>query len=465
MFIIFGILIIITGIAMLIIRPTLNTEEVVVEENRWGDKEVQSAAHPMLLWFSPLKSIAVMVLGLVLMLSDGLFMYGERGHQYLLVYPNGTVDAIMSPGIKVKWFARVDPWQQFIDVKAVEEGQDAEYDEIEGLMSPIGIRFIDQVTANGIVSIRFQLPNDKQSFIDMAIEFRSMENLVYNTLIPTISEQLKQTGYMFAAQDYISGSAQSFRQTFEETLKSGTYVVKKTEIKDTIFSEIQIKGQRMVKEIQTSYLVEKVLVNGIPKRIPHEITKNNIIVSQVIVDNINLEATFKQRLEAQRDESAKRQLEQQKIETAKSTQQRVVAEGERDKAKEKVTQELAQVKTLIAIETKRKEEITKKELAAIALETQKLNSQALKVKKDAEAYANKKLVTAGLTPQESAKIWKETQIGVAKAMAGPNGLTLPQMYMSGESGKSGNSTDMMSQILMMMMAQKSLDDVGHLPNK
>ena len=88
------------------------------------------------------------------------------------------------------------------------------------------------------------------------------------------------------------------------------------------------------------------------------LTKNNIIVSQVIVDTINLEGEFKKRLQAQRDESAKRQLEQQKIETARSTQLRVVAEGERDKAKEQVTQELAQVKTLIAIETKKKEEVT-----------------------------------------------------------------------------------------------------------
>lgn len=68
-------------------------------------------------------------------------------------------------------------------------------------------------------------------------------------------------------------------------------------------------------------------------------SENNIIVSQVIVDNIELEATFKQRLEAQRDESAKRQLEQQKVETTKDAQQRIIAEGERDKAQERVNQE------------------------------------------------------------------------------------------------------------------------------
>ena len=38
-------------------------------------------------------------------------------------------------------------------------------------MKPIGIRFIDQVTAKGVVSLRFQLPLDKESFIEMAIKF------------------------------------------------------------------------------------------------------------------------------------------------------------------------------------------------------------------------------------------------------------------------------------------------------
>ncbi len=95
--------------------------------------------------------------------------------------------------------------------------------------------------------------------------------------------------------------------------------------------------------------------NGIPKRVPNEITKNGILVAQVVVDDIILEETFKKRLEAQRDESAKRQLEQQKIKTAKDAQARIIAEGERDKAAERVAQEKEQVKALIAIETKLKQ--------------------------------------------------------------------------------------------------------------
>ena len=45
-----------------------------------------------------------------------------------------------------------------------------------------------------------------------------------------------------------------------------------------------------------------------------------------------------------------------------------------------------QVKALIAIETKLKQEETNKKLAAIALETERLNAEKKKVTADAEAY-------------------------------------------------------------------------------
>ena len=173
---------------------------------------------------------------------------------------------------------------------------------------------------------------------------------------------------------------------------------------DTVYSDIEAQ-RREIKEIKTRYLVEKVLdENGFPIRIPHEITQNNIIVSQVIIDAVELEPTFKQRLEAQRDESAKRQIEQQKVETAKAAQSRIIAEGERDKAAERVAQEKEQVKQLIAIETKLKQEKTNKELAAIALETERLLSSKRKVAADAKAYENTKLVSAGFNTTRKSRV-------------------------------------------------------------
>lgn len=419
-----GIVIILFGLLMFYLRPQLS------DENQFEDGVlVRRKAPPFLLMFTKRISLVMAGAGLMIAMLPYLFFWAEPGYQYFLVYPTGHSDVVMNLGIKFRGFAKVVPWQKYIDVKVVEYGD--ELKDIEGLMKPIPIRFIDQVTAEVKISGRFQLPTVEEDFITLAIKYRTMDNLIQNTLIPTIREQTNNTGYMFAAQDYISGEAQSFRQTLDEQLKDGAYAVIKIEHKDTVYTDIQeSERSREIKEIRTSYTVERVLENGLPKRIPHELTENNIIISQIIVDDVILEPIFKQRLEAQRDESAKRQIEQQKVETAKAAQARIIAEGERDKAGERVTQEKEQVKQLIAIETKLKQERTNKELAAIALETERLKAQQKKVSADAKAYENAKLVTAGLTPQERAEWQYKTSVGVAAELSK---LTFPQtMIIGGE---------------------------------
>ncbi|MCW3806743.1 SPFH domain-containing protein [Plebeiibacterium marinum] len=404
----------------------------------WVISKIDKSNARLPLWLKGIKTTHgnILVLAAIFMLMlPYLFFFADRGFNYLLVSPTGKMSAVMEQGIKWRGLAKIDKWQKFIDVKVVSNQTESDIDELEGIMHPIPIRFIDQVTANGYVSLRFQLPTDEESFVSLAVKYRTMSNLVNNTIIPTVREQLINTGYMFAAQNYISGEAQSFRQTFEEQLKDGTYAVNKIEVKDTIFHQIDMtQKERTIKEIQTSYIVEKILKNGIPKRIPHELSENNIIVSQVIVDKIDLEATFKKRLEAQRDESAKRQLEQQKIETAKAEQQRIVAQGERDKAEERVNQEKEQVKALIAIETKLKQEETNKKLAAIALETERLNAQKKKVTADAEAYEIAKKVHAGITPEVKLQMELNRDIQVAAEIAK---IKFPETMIIGGDSKGG----------------------------
>lgn len=440
-----GIILAVIGLIIYLLRPQL-AEENVFE----GEQKVRSKAPPVLLMFSKKIAAMIMVVGTAMALLPYLFFWADATEQYFLVFPTGNTSVVTSQGIKFRGFAKITPWQKYIDVKVVDDKGSTH--GIEGVMSPIPIRFIDQVTATVYISCRFQLPLDEESFETLAIKFRSMSNLVNNTLIPTVREQTNNTGYMFAAQDYISGEAQSFRQTLDEQLKDGAYAVEKLENKDTVYADIQKANElRKIKEIQTSYSVNKILEDGLPKRISHEITENNIIVSQVIVDDVVLEGAFKERLEAQRDESAKRQLEQQKIETAKSSQQRIMAEGERDKAAERVAQETEQVKKLIAIETKLKQEKTNKELAAIALETERLKSQQRKVAADAQAYENAKLVSAGLTPQEKAEWQYKTAVGVAQEISK---IQFPQTMITGSSQKGGTPLE---SLIGAAMAKQLLD--------
>ena len=312
-------------------------------------------------------------------LSQILF-YAEYDTSYYLVSPFGKEYAIIgSRGLHWRGFAKMISWKNYIDIKTVEVNPQSkevleDISELEGTIEGgVPIRFIDQVTGDAKFATRFQLPTTEEEFIELVKKFKTQSNLINNTLIPTLIEQTKNTGYMFSAQNYISGDAQQFKQTLEEQLKSGSYQVRKEEIKDTIFNDISDTGSRGIREITTTYKVTKVTDrNGIPVRIPHEITDNGILVSQVIIQDVELEDKFKERLENQRDESAKRQLAQQQTETAKAEQMKILAEGENAKAKERVLKEKEQITQVIQYETQKEIEKQKLEKPKLHWKQQRL---------------------------------------------------------------------------------------------
>jgi hypothetical protein len=434
----FGFVFVLFAIAMFFLYPKLQLQDEMVETAEGKKIKIAADAHFFTFW-GPKQRFILFLTGLALLVLPNFVFYVTPGYQYYIVSPFGAKSAVFDSGWKlILPFSRIQEWEKFNDIKVVLDGEKDE--GIEGVIrGGIPIRFIDQVKADVVVSVRVQIPADPESFIALAEEFRHPRNFVNNTLVPTVREQVINTGYMFAAQDYISGSASDFRQTLDDQLKNGGFSVEKKEYFDTAYVDAPIQNMldRKIREVTTRYRVERrINEHGIPIRIPHDITKNKVMVSQVIVDRVILEQAFQQRLEKQRDIASQKRIEMEAVEAAKIRQQKIIAEGETDKAQERAKQEREQVRTLIAIETQVKQEESKRQLAEIALKTAELQAKAQKVKADADAYQNAKLVQAGLTPQERANIDKETAIGVAAEFAKSK---LPEVYINGSGGqKSGD---------------------------
>ena len=439
-----GALLFLTGLVMVFLRFSSTTILYQNEDpnlpgyTQRGSKvgEVHTQKAPPLMLFLKRMNKLFMVLGLGLFIAGAALLYSRPGHQYYVLSPFGQETVITNNGYKfIMPLSRVQEWEKYFDIKTVREGEDIA--GIEGVIpGGIPIRFIDKVTGNLEIAVRIEIPSDPDSFIKLVKEFRHPQNLINNTLIPTIREQVINTAYMFSAENYVSGDASNFRVTLDDQLKNGGFAVDKMEKTDTIKTAIQVEGEREITEIKTYYEIEKRLDgNGVPIRIEHDIKKNNVIVSQVIVEAIDLEPKFKTKLETQRDLSAERGIQIQKIGVAQAAQKAIVAEGERDKAQERVTQEKAQVGVLIEIETDLKKEETNRKLAKIQLETEKLNAAAVKVAADAESYKNRKLVVAGLTPQE--KVEMEIQMNKDK-WENIKAMKLPEIYITGGDSKGGN---------------------------
>ena len=410
--------------------------------------------------------IALISVSIVMFIASSAILNARDGFAYRVINPDGKKYAILEPGWKfVNPWANIQEWNKYIDIRTImydeESGEPLEDIEgVEGIIpNTIPIRFTDQVTGKVELSIRAQIPEDEESFLNIAEIFRHPKNLTNNTLIPAIREQVINTTYMFTAEGYVNGEAGEYRQTIDDALKNGGFKMKKVEVPDTIYNtllEDNVEGRRRtIKEIKTRYKTEKVLgADGLPIRYEHDINKYNITIAQAIIDRLELEPKFKQKLEQQRDIAAEKSIEADKIEKARISQQRIIAEGERDKAAERVAKEKQQVGTLIAIETRVKEEESKRQLAEIALKTSKLSSAKRKVDADAKRYELQQ--ADGLSEEMKFKIEQEVKerIGVAQAIAGPNGITLPTNYTTLGGGSNGKSQDLTNLLLLKMLEKK-----------
>lgn len=414
----------------------------------------------------------IFVLGLALVVFDASFFIARESKQYyVLNKATGERDAQMTPGLHLitPFVTEVREWDKYLEIKGVkvdDEGNlfvsDKESEalrNVEGVIrGGVSVRFIDKVTASVYPSVRFQLPNDPQAFIRIVETYRTPENLVMNTLVPTVSEQLKNITFMFTADEYVSGGATIYRSEIEDVLKNGAYTFAKETVRDTIFSEVALSGdgadvlsrKRDIREIRVFEKNKKILRDGVAIRKKHEITENNIITAQVIIDEILLDSNYEGKLKEQMNLAAQAVVENQKVIAAKAKQQSIIAEGERDKAQERVDQEKEQVSKLIAIETQVKEEESKRQLAQINEQTEIIKARATKVSADAEAYKNSRLVSAGLTPLEKARIEKETKVEVAKELAKMN---VPSTIIIGGNGTNPTEALLQSKLIKDLLGK------------
>lgn len=446
-----SVLMVIAVIAAKIIIPNINKKIVLPPFIKWLEINFK----------------LVIITAIVLFVLDKSFFIGEESKQYYILNKStGNRSAVMTPGFHfiMPFVTQVKTWDKYVEIKGVKTDSKGNLlvtdQELEALKSVEGVikggvdvRFTDKVTAKVFPSVRFQMPSDEKQFIKIVETYRSQENLVMNTIVPTISEQLKNITFMFTADEYVSGSATIYRSEIEDVLKNGSYVFTKAVIRDTIYSEPTISGdtslkilnnKREIREIKVIEKNQKVLKDGVAIRKKHEVTDNNIITAQVIIDDIILDPKYENKLKEQMNLAASAVVYSQKVIAAKAEQASIIAVGEKEKAEERVKQEKEQISKLISIETKVKEEESQRQLAIINEQTEIIKARATKVAADAEAYKNSKLVSAGLTPLEKAKIEKETKVEIAKALSSMN---VPANMIIG--GNSANSTESLLQIKLL----------------
>ena len=470
-----GVIIILVGIVLLILRPFLSEQDVyTTRTNMRGQEErvlKSKASHPLLLAINKKVTFLIIGVGVLFVVLPGIFFYAEPGKAYAVQYPWGTQKAVLSQGISTKFWGKLIPIQQEISIKDVLPNTDLKKEsEFTYIQPAVEREFSDAVKATVANSIVIALDiTDPNKFLIMATKNRTEANLVYSRIIPYRDAVLKNTAKLMSAQEYIAGTSAEFDRAFKDQLENGMYILEEipfSQGKDTI----GINKSRTIDENskRRTYRIKTHKVGNFDEPLRNEgslFKEYGLKVIQAVVNKIDWEDKFDERLDKQKQQVAETQLERQMTEKALIKTQRVYQEGESNKAEERARLEKEQIQKTIAAETVVKEEQFNLEASKIRLQKDMVEAQGVKVLADAESYKNSKLVNAGLTPQQKAEWEYKTKVGIA---AEYSKITFP-LYMNnyygvGAGGAGGTIQSPLEALIGTAMAKQLIDNTV-VPNK
>jgi len=360
----------------------------------------------------------IFVLGLIYVLSQSVF-YAEPGYIYHVRTVTGNEEVVTEVGYKFYPFGRYNSWKRAMTVQALSGSAinsiNAETDNAQTSASlpPMSIMFLDQVDAHAEATVRFSIPSDTVSFLKLAHEYRTPENLLRTALMPAFKETLQANASLMAAEEYYGGGRTEFNSEFENQMNNGIYLVKREEVRVTgaranasANAALGTDQERYGEDEKTIFVVQKVLdESGQPKRKSQRFVDFGITIVSALVTDMQPNQKFIERMQLKQKASADRAIAREQRVQEEEQRLLAIARGEREVAERQAKAKVEQIQKTTEAETDKQLAITgaekikaqasiSKETAQINLEKAKIEAETKRTLAEAEAYQKRVILEA-----------------------------------------------------------------------
>lgn len=416
--------------------------------------------------------LVMLLIGLVLGGAQGIIFYASPGMSYLVQFPWGTQNAVLQPGFHPRFFGEAIPFKKYLTVSF--GGLSGDFSGVAPVQE---IRFHDSVTANMRMTARFQLPENEEQFLPMAVAYRSQDNLINSSLIPIMQEAMRNSGRMYSAQEYIGGKGGDFENAVLDQVRNGIYLLNIEEDRMSHGAQaITQADSRTIQQDQTVQVRVRIRRDSAGQEMrkdaqDHPLKKFGLVLVQANVQDVDPDPAFKDKLKEQREAAAQVAIERQNARKEEERKKRIIAQGEAEKAEKKIELEKQQIERVIAGETKAKEaeqdqvkkitEATTRKREAeieferkqVELETAKLEARRIQTLAQAEADKRRLLMQADNALEKRLEAY--VQVSAAFASAIRDKRLVPEVVVSSAGGGSSqsNATDLIS----LLMAKTARD--------
>ena len=345
--------------------------------------------------------------------------YAEPGYIYHVRTVLGNEEVVTEVGYKFYPFGRYNSWKRAMTVQALTGSRgdairaEKDSDNTSASLPPMSIMFLDQVDALAEATVRFSIPSDSESFLKLAHEYRSPENLLRTSLMPSFKETLKANASLMTAEEYYAGGQTGFNSTFEEQMTNGIFLVKREEIqvrsrktRASANAALGTDQEEYGDNMKTVFVVNKVLdSDGLPKRKKQRFIEFGITVVSALVTDMNPNRKFVERMQLKQQASADRAIAREQRVQEEEQRLLAIARGEREVAERQAKAKVEQIQKTTEAQTEKQLAITKaekfraeaaisKDTAQINFEKAKIEAQTVRTLAEAEAYKKKVILQA-----------------------------------------------------------------------
>ncbi len=380
-------------------------------------------------------TIFKLIAGIVALIVASLFIsnsifYAEPGYIYHVRTVLGSEEVVTDVGYKFFPFGRYNSWKRAMTVQATKNPQSNRYklssdgnnnvnaesdtDNASANLPALNIMFLDQVDAYAEATVRFSIPSDEVSFLKLAHEYRSPENLLRTALMPAFKETLQSNASLMTAEDYYSGSRTEFNSEFENQMGQGIYLVRRIEVETQASIRARASANAALGTDQEQYgegsktifVVQKLLDdNGLPRRKKQRFIDFGITVVSALVTEMRPNNKFVERMQLKQKASADRAIAREQRVQEEEQRLLAIARGEREVAERQAQAKVEQIQKTTEAETEKQLAITNanklkaqaaisKDTAEINFEKAKIEAQTIRTLAEAEAYQKQVILEA-----------------------------------------------------------------------
>lgn len=392
---------------------------------------------PVKWWLSTAAGVLFIFLGVA-----NPFSINDAGERTVVQPIKGSLWTQFGPGLYFSgFFSKKTVWPNNFTIQVSREGNKSSDADLWVISNSKDGTFSEGDNAELEHTVKWDLPSSEAMMLDLHITYNNFENLMSTTLLSYQKKIASFSTQRMSSEAHYSGGKSQLDQYFQDQLRNGQVLL-----------ETNTKTRTLEDGSQETYIDVKPKLddNGAMVRVESDIQTFGILSTYTSMDNVHYVEEIDVKLRQKIKYAADKANSKQELIAAQQEEQTAIVKGRKLIAERTATEEADEIESVIRA---RKAKL----VAAEKLEEDKYKAASTLALKKAEAEGDKLKVLAGLSPLEQAKMDKETAIGVAQALAGPNGIVFPKIVVSGgDSNGGGNGALQTVQLKMLNDLAKSM---------